>query len=78
MIAGIDTHKDTLAVAVVDDGGRLIAGGDIPNTERGSRVRAALELISDDTSVGAKANRSDNMIRGSSPLSSTKLENLSY
>ena len=35
MIAGIDTHKDTLAVAVVDDAGRLIAGGDIPNTEEG-------------------------------------------
>jgi transposase len=35
VIAGIDTHKDTLAVAVVDDAGRLIAGGDIPNTERG-------------------------------------------
>ena len=35
MIAGIDTHKDTLAVAVVDDAGRLIAGGDIPNTEQG-------------------------------------------
>jgi transposase len=35
LIAGIDTHKDTLAVAVVDDTGRLIAGGEIPNTERG-------------------------------------------
>ena len=35
MIAGIDTHKDTLAVAVVDDTGRLIAGGEVPNTERG-------------------------------------------
>jgi transposase len=35
VIAGIDTHKDTVAVAVVDDAGRLIAGGDIPNTERG-------------------------------------------
>ena len=35
MIAGIDTHKDTLAVAVVDDSGRLVAGGDVPNTERG-------------------------------------------
>ena len=35
VIAGIDTHKDTLAVAVVDDAGRLIAGGDIPNTEHG-------------------------------------------
>jgi transposase len=35
VIAGIDTHKDTLAVAVVDDTGRLVAGGDVPNTERG-------------------------------------------
>lgn len=35
MIAGIDTHKDTLAVAVVDDTGRLVVGGDVPNTERG-------------------------------------------
>jgi transposase len=35
VIAGIDTHKDILAVAVVDDAGRLIAGGDIPNTELG-------------------------------------------
>ena len=35
MIAGIDTHKDILAVAVVDEAGRLVAGGDVPNTERG-------------------------------------------
>jgi transposase len=35
VIAGIDTHKDTLAVAVVDEAGRLVAGGDVPNTERG-------------------------------------------
>jgi transposase len=35
VIAGIDTHKDTLAVAVVDDSGRLVAGGEVPNTERG-------------------------------------------
>ena len=35
VIAGIDTHKDTLAVAVVDDSGRLVAGADVPNTERG-------------------------------------------
>ena len=35
MIAGMDTHTDTLAVAVVDDTGRLVAGGDVPNTERG-------------------------------------------
>jgi hypothetical protein len=35
VIAGIDTHKDTLAVSVVDEAGRLVAGGDVPNTERG-------------------------------------------
>src|SRR4030095_4720490 len=35
VIAGIDTHKDTLAVAVVDDAGRRIPEGDIPTTERG-------------------------------------------
>ena len=35
MIAGIDTHKDSLAVAVVDEAGQLVAGGDVPNTERG-------------------------------------------
>ena len=35
MIAGIDTHKDTLAVAVVDEAGQLVACGDVPNTERG-------------------------------------------
>ena len=35
MIAGIDTHKDTLAVAVVDDTGRLVVGGEVANTERG-------------------------------------------
>ncbi len=35
MIAGIDTHKDTLAVAVVDDAGRQLAGQEVPNTEAG-------------------------------------------
>ena len=35
VIAGIDTQKDSLAVAVVDEAGRLVAGGDVPNTEQG-------------------------------------------
>lgn len=35
MFAGIDTHKDTLAVAVVDHGGRQVAAGQLPNTEPG-------------------------------------------
>jgi transposase len=35
VIAGIDTHKDSLAVAVIDYTGRLVAGGEVPNTERG-------------------------------------------
>ena len=35
MFAGIDTHKDTLAVAVIDDDGRLLAAREVPNTEQG-------------------------------------------
>lgn len=35
MFAGIDTHKDTLAVAVTDSAGRLLAGREVPNTEAG-------------------------------------------
>ena len=35
MFAGIDTHKDTLAVAVIDDAGRLLAAREVPNTEQG-------------------------------------------
>jgi transposase len=33
--AGIDTHKDTLAVAVIDAAGRLLASCQEPNTEQG-------------------------------------------
>ena len=32
MIAGIDTHKDTLAVAVIDQAGRRLAHRELPNT----------------------------------------------
>ena len=35
MYAGIDTHKDTLAVAVIDAAGRLLASCQEPNTEQG-------------------------------------------
>ena len=35
VFAGIDTHKDTLAVAVIDDTGRLVAAQEVPNTEQG-------------------------------------------
>jgi transposase len=35
MYAGIDTHKDTLAVAVIDDAGRQVAGAQLPNTQPG-------------------------------------------
>jgi transposase len=35
VFAGIDTHKDTLAVAVIDDAGRLVAAREVPNTEQG-------------------------------------------
>ncbi|MCW2855441.1 MAG: transposase [Marmoricola sp.] len=42
MLAGIDTHKDTLAVAVIDDGGRPVAIRDLPNTETGFDLVEAL------------------------------------
>jgi transposase len=35
VFAGIDTHKDTLAVAVIDDAGQLVAALEVPNTEQG-------------------------------------------
>jgi len=35
LFAGIDTHKDTLAVAVVDQLGRQLAAAQLPNTEPG-------------------------------------------
>lgn len=35
MYAGIDTHKDTLAVAVIGPNGRLTASCELPNTNSG-------------------------------------------
>lgn len=35
LYAGIDTHKDTLAVAVIDHHGRPLAIDEVANTERG-------------------------------------------
>ncbi len=35
MLAGIDTHKDTLAVAVIDDTGRPVVVTELANTEAG-------------------------------------------
>jgi transposase len=35
LFAGIDTHKDTLAVAVIDTQGRPVADREVANTERG-------------------------------------------
>ena len=35
MLAGIDTPKDTLAVAVIDDAGRPVAVTELANTEAG-------------------------------------------
>lgn len=35
MLAGIDTHKDTLMAAVADEAGRLVAEREAPNTEAG-------------------------------------------
>jgi hypothetical protein len=35
VLAGIDTHKDTLAVAVIDDAGRPVVATELANTEAG-------------------------------------------
>jgi transposase len=35
LFAGIDTHKDTLAVAVIDPAGHQLAHREVPNTEHG-------------------------------------------
>lgn len=42
MFAGVDTHKDTLAVAVIDAAGRALASLEVPNTESGFEQLAAL------------------------------------
>jgi hypothetical protein len=55
VIAGIDTHKDTLAVAVVDDTGRLVVGGDVANTERGFAQLVDMFTSHQVTRVGVKA-----------------------
>lgn len=35
MIAGVDTHQDKLAVAVIDDAGRVVARREVPNSAAG-------------------------------------------
>ncbi|WP_392544218.1 IS110 family transposase [Oryzobacter telluris] len=54
MFAGIDTHKDTLAVAVVDAAGRQRAGCEVPNTEQGFTVLAELFTRHRVTRVGVE------------------------
>lgn len=51
MIAGIDTHKDTLAVAVIDTG-RQLAGAEVRNTEAGFAGLVELLEAHQVTSVG--------------------------
>src|SRR3954447_8319683 len=48
MLAGIDTHKDTLAVAVIDDAGRPTVVTELANTEAGFD---ALELLLEEHAV---------------------------
>jgi len=35
VIAGVDTHQDKLAVAVIDDAGRVVARREVPNSAAG-------------------------------------------
>jgi len=42
VFAGIDTHKDTLAVAVIDAASRLLVSREFPNSDDGFRQLARL------------------------------------
>ena len=43
MFAGVDTHKDTLAVAVIDHAGRVVRQLELPNQDSGyARLLALL------------------------------------
>jgi transposase len=43
MFAGVDTHKDTLAVAVIDHAGRVVRQLELPNQDNGyARLLAVL------------------------------------
>ena len=44
MFAGIDSHKDTLAAAVIDSGGRAVTVRQLPNDPAGFTALAALTL----------------------------------
>src|SRR3954447_19614871 len=52
VLAGIDTHKDTLAVAVIDDAGRPTVVTEVANTEAGFDSLEKLLLEQGVTRVG--------------------------
>ena len=52
MLAGIDTHKDTLAVAVIDQAGRPVVVTEIANPEAGFTVLEQLLVKHAVTRVG--------------------------
>lgn len=58
MFAGIDTHKDTLAVAVVDQVGMPIARAEEPNTRSGFVRIGELLAIHQVTRVGIEGSGS--------------------
>ena len=58
MFAGIDTHKDTLAVAVIDAHGRQLAGCEVRNTEAGFIELARLFTRHHVTRVGIEGSGS--------------------
>jgi transposase len=52
MFAGVDSHKDTLALAVIDDGGRAVVTRQIANLPSGFAELAALALDHGVTRLG--------------------------
>ena len=62
MLAGIDSHKDTLAVAIIDDAGRPVVVRAVPNTELG--FDALEDLLTDHQVSRVGIEGSDNYGRG--------------
>ena len=52
MHAGIDTHKDTLAVAVIDGAGRPVVVTELANTEAGFDALEKLRRIAYENEIG--------------------------
>ena len=72
VFAGIDSHKDTLAVAVIDGGGRAVSVRQPPNGPAGFTALAALAVEHSAQRMGIEGSTCA-ASSGASPTSSTGL-----